>query len=659
MSQRRSVLVGLPLVWLASVFGAVWLGAELMSRWPLESVEERLRLNDNGWAPVSEVPSDRYESMVTRVGSDLYVFGGYDRALTALPGAWRFDLISREWERVSDLPEAFSHSTAALSRGQVWFAGGVLERYGGPVVSTVRSFDLRTRVWTDRPQLPEPRSAGVLVSVGDTLHFFGGFEEGSGNARTEHWLLAPDEARWESASPMPAPRGHHSGVVVGRAVLLIGGIESHIDSPQDRREVFLYDLDAESWITGPSLPFGLSHAESSTIADDQRVMVVGGRSLERFEMASPKILSLQLGDDAWSYVGELSRPIMGGVAAITRDTILAGIGLRRGTWGLDPTVRLRPMYDSWSRGTAAPVALGEVAAGVIDNRMCLVGEGSSRMPVLDLASGLWEPSGERSRRPLGGHHHAAEVVGGRLFLIGGLGGWAANVAGSVQIYDPAGDAWTMGPRMPYAAGSVASVEIDGRIYVAGGIVADSTTRQAAVLDPVSMTWSRLPDMPLGRNHAAAGTDGRRFFIFGGRGPGSGDGNVVADGFAEVQVFDPSTNQWASTLSDPDALPPIPQHRGGMGKAVYVDGEFWVIGGETLTGSSASRRGTYARVDIFDPLSATWRRGPDLGVGRHGIFPVYHNAQVFVVGGGTRSGLSASSVVEMIRPRRRTVPATGR
>lgn len=56
---------------------------------------------------------------------------------------------------------------------------------------------------------------------------------------------------------------------------------------------------------------------------------------------------------------------------------------------------------------------------------------------------------------------------------------------------------------------------------------------------------------------------------------------------------------------PQAPLALPQARGGMGKAVFLDGEFWVFGGETLNGAGANPRGTYDRVDIYDPVA----RGP--------------------------------------------------
>ncbi len=98
-----------------------------------------------------------------------------------------------------------------------------------------------------------------------------------------------------------------------------------------------------------------------------------------------------------------------------------------------------------------------------------------------------------------------------------------------------------------------------------------------------MAWERLPETPRLRNHAAAATDGERFYVFGGRGPGSGDANVLANGFANVQIFDPGTGEWVPSDGTPGSPPPLSQARCGMGKAVFLDGEFWIMGGETPVG----------------------------------------------------------------------------
>jgi N-acetylneuraminic acid mutarotase len=156
-------------------------------------------------------------------------------------------------------------------------------------------------------------------------------------------------------------------------------------------------------------------------------------------------------------------------------------------------------------------------------------------------------------------------------------------------------------------------------------------------------------MPQGRNHAAAATDGERLFVFGGRGPGSGDGDVVANGFNTVQIYDPQTNDWVSSLDPGSTLAPLPQARGGMGKAVYHAGEFYVLGGETESGAGATANKVYSRVDVYNPSTNKWRLGKPMPTARHGIFPVLYGGRVFVAGGGPQAGHSSSTVLEIYVP----------
>jgi N-acetylneuraminic acid mutarotase len=201
--------------------------------------------------------------------------------------------------------------------------------------------------------------------------------------------------------------------------------------------------------------------------------------------------------------------------------------------------------------------------------------------------------------------------------------------------------------MPFATGSSSSAVIGGSIYVAGGIVGSSTTNRLARYTPATNSWSELAPMPQGRNHAASATDGTKFFVFGGRGPGSGDSNMVANGFNTVQIYNPATNTWVSSASAGSTIAPLPQARGGMGKAVFVNGEFFVIGGETATGAGATSNKVYNRVDIYNPSTNTWRLGPAMPTARHGIFPLLQSNKIYVAAGGVVAGASSSKILEIL------------
>ncbi len=307
---------------------------------------------------------------------------------------------------------------------------------------------------------------------------------------------------------------------------------------------------------------------------------------------------------------------------------------------LDVAPGLEP--GRWETAPQMPLAAGEVACGAIGGRLYLVGEGNDRTYAYDPLAKAWSTTA--AKRPFVGNHHGAEVVGGKWYLIGGLGAGG----GKLQVYDPNADAWSLGTDMPWAGGSVSTAAIDGKIYAAGGIVGATTVDHAAVYDPSTNVWTPLTPMPTGRgrNHAAAGTDGERFWVFGGRGVGSGDGNWVANGFSDVQVYDPATDTWSASFDPGSTLAPLPFGRGGTGKAAWYQGEFYVFGGETLTGPGAVAGNVYARVDAYDPIANTWRTERPLPTPRHGIFPLVHAGRIWVAGGGTVAGFSASKACEV-------------
>lgn len=286
----------------------------------------------------------------------------------------------------------------------------------------------------------------------------------------------------------------------------------------------------------------------------------------------------------------------------------------------------------WETLASTPAALGEVAAGVIAGQLFLVGEGNGATFAYDLLNRQWLAN--KAARPFGGHHHAAEVVAGKLYLIGGLSGGSE---GKVQIYDPVSNSWSLGTDMPWAAGSVSTAAIAGKIYVAGGIVGSTTVVNCAMYDPLADTWTSKAAMPDGgRNHTAAGTDGVKFWVFGGR----QGGNTVGNGLDTTMVYDPVANTWETSLTS--SLAALPERRGGMGKAIWYRGEFYVFGGETLNDPDANPNNVYDRVDVYRPATNAWRLEAPMPNPRHGIFPVLFQGHMFIAAGGTQAGFAQST-----------------
>lgn len=287
----------------------------------------------------------------------------------------------------------------------------------------------------------------------------------------------------------------------------------------------------------------------------------------------------------------------------------------------------------WRSGVPLPAQLGEVACAVVGGELLVFGQGDARTFAFDALQGAW--STDRAPRPLPGNHHGVEVLGDKVYLLGGLDGGSA---GQVQIYDAASDSWSVGAPMPWNGGSCVTAMIEGLIYVGGGnLQGAGTASNFAVYDPAADTWTSLGSMPLGVNHAAAGTDGARLFVFGGR----QGANVPQAGFSDVQVYDPIAGTWETSAAGD--LSPMPLPRGGTGRAVFAQGEFYVIGGEDDVDA-------FADVQVYDPVADSWRIDRPLPTARHGIYPALFEGRIFVFGGGLAAGFGFSDVSEVLSPR---------
>lgn len=651
MSQANSRRWIPALLVVATVAG---LGFVAGRRYPFERLNRMFAgtaaVRPGAWDSVSVIPLTRYELASAVWNGRVYLFGGFwNRKVQATSRVDVWDPGTRTWSRAGDLPRPLTHVNAQLVGDTIWFAGGFVGDHPGPATDRVEGYAPATDTWFDGPPLPAPRGGGALVADGRTLHYYGGFGPDREAGRGEHWMLDLDAwlargTSWVGRAPLPVPRGHHAGIRFGRILYAIGGNSPHDPHPVDLDRVDRYDPVSDTWTQVASLPFPLSHTEPGTFVRDRMIWVVGGRDLPDDVWQSPSILRYDPSEDRWHAWKSLPLGLLAPVAKPIGDDLFVAGGANPGSSPENVhAVWQTSMAAGWWSAASMPRPLAEVAGGLLDDRLILVGEGSDVTLSYDLRSGRWENPGRLARRPALGHHHAAEVVGGRLYLLGGLGAGGRQM----QIYDAAANRWSLGPDLPFQAGSSASAVIGGRIYLAGGIDGDSTIAAGAVFDPATEAWSAIAPMPRPRNHAASATDGVQWYVFGGRGPGSGDANVVANGFSDVQVYDPALNRWTVSGSGPDAPAPLPVGRGGMGKAAFANGRFYVIGGETLDGPGANRNGVYQRVDVYDPRTNQWTEGPPLPTARHGIFPLAAGGRIYVAGGGDRAGASATTALEVL------------
>lgn len=154
-----------------------------------------------------------------------------------------------------------------------------------------------------------------------------------------------------------------------------------------------------------------------------------------------------------------------------------------------------------------------------------------------------------------------------------------------------------------AAQSMTLLAHQGRLIRVGGMEARNAEGQdadlhsltdVAAFDPATRQWTALPPLPAPRSSHDAVVIGNELYVAGGW---SLHGRESGDWHTNILVLnlDAPLDGWTSI----DA----PFERRALATAT-LDGKLLVIGG---IGSS---RNISTRVDVFDPATATWSRGPD-------------------------------------------------
>ena len=109
----------------------------------------------------------------------------------------------------------------------------------------------------------------------------------------------------------------------------------------------------------------------------------------------------------------------------------------------------------------------------------------------------------------------------------------------------------------------------------------------------------------------------------------------------TEVYDPKTNIWETRA-------PMLEPRQMLAAARGADGKIYVIAG-VLSYSGMEKKAT---VDVYDPLTDTWSKGPDLRAARHGHSAVSTpDGRIYVIGGFGKKGPIASVEVLDTAPKR--------
>ena len=134
-----------------------------------------------------------------------------------------------------------------------------------------------------------------------------------------------------------------------------------------------------------------------------------------------------------------------------------------------------------------------------------------------------------------------------LYAIGGMRAGDGEYLNSVERYDPDEESWIEIPSMLQARGGSCAVSFETSIFVMGG---ECNVRVALssceVYSTVVNQWHSIASMHVPRYFAGAATVGKKIYVFG----GVGGSNVTLEQRRVVDRYDTETGEWNSEITMP-------------------------------------------------------------------------------------------------------------
>ncbi|MBO0679152.1 protein kinase [Mycolicibacterium sp. S2-37] len=558
-----------------------------------------------GWRPITNSPFALTAAATTQVDGTIWMFGG--AGANGAPSARHegYDPAIDSWKQGDDLPVPVQHAMAATWQGNPVVLGGLT---GPNNAATPRVWRVVNTRWVEMPPMREPRASAVAATIGGRIVVAGGVgADGRTLASTEIF----DGTAWKPGADMPTARRQLAGATDGALVYAVGGT----NGAAELATVEAYDPEANAWTSLPPLRQARSDL-GATIADQRLVVaggLLGGQPLKSVAM-------LDLASKTWADLPDMATARYGLAVAAVADSVYA-VGGSTGAGAAEVTssgeaVKLAPRRlqpsPQWRSLPDAPTERLMSAWTVLDGRIYVLG-GLRTGAVLDTVesydpkTGAWQTE---PPLPIALHHAAATTYKGEVIVIGGA---SDNIGqGSDKVFALRSGGWTELPSLTHARAAPAVGAVGDKLIVTGGQNDKQIVAQTEVFD--GTTWTEATDMPTPREHSAAVSDGRYFYVLGGRFLGADKNSAAFD------RFDPQSGDWVT-------LPDSPTAHGSFG-AAYIDGRIVAVGGEEPTQ-------VIGDVDMFDIADGTWTTLASIPTPRHAAVVAAVGNTVYCLTGANR------------------------
>ena len=248
-------------------------------------------------------------------------------------------LSTAQWTRKADMPTARSDFSTSVVDGKIFAIGGQIrvekDEFGDLTLSKVEMYDPETDTWERRTDMPTPRSA-VSTSVVEGKIFAIGGEQVKKMESDKGWYTIktlptvetydPATDTWTQKADMPTPRSYLSTSVVEGKIFAIGGVPRTHELPR-LETVEVYDPATDTWEKVGDINHARSCAAIGVVSGE--IYAMGGRGLSQTPYLS-SVEAFNPKTNQWQEITEMPSPKTSHTASVINGKIYVIGGLRSG-----------------------------------------------------------------------------------------------------------------------------------------------------------------------------------------------------------------------------------------------------------------------------------------------------------------------------------------
>ena len=197
------------------------------------------------WTPKADMPVPRSGGTCV-VDGKIYIIGGS----AANREEWRLDIVdvydpaTDTWAKAKSMNHARSGAAISVVGGKIYAMGGTgwpqIPNHPGPFLSSIEMFDPKTNRWTEKTEMPAPKSGHTASVINGKIYVIGGGFRGNGLYMylSTVEIYHPETDRWTQEPDMPIGKSGHAAEVINGNIYIFGGSSAYVRGPLTTVEVY-------------------------------------------------------------------------------------------------------------------------------------------------------------------------------------------------------------------------------------------------------------------------------------------------------------------------------------------------------------------------------------------------------------------------------------